>query len=143
MEPNATLARHARALGAGPDADPVPRHRPPLECVPEGVTRLHLRYDAQSFPEDLVFQETGDRQNFQGRYIVRHAWNGSPNACPAARHYFDNLRQRQEREVQTLANLTGWKVEDIRRGVSALAPPPEETPKKQPTWWEQLWDGGQ
>jgi hypothetical protein len=106
------------------------------------VTRLHVRYDAASFPEDLVFQETGDRQNFQGRYIIRHAWNGSPNACPAARQYFENLRQRQERETQTLANLTGWKVEDIRRGVSALAPPPEESPKKQPTWWEQLWSGG-
>jgi len=31
------------------------------------VTRLHVRYDAEHFPEDLMFQETGDRQNFQVR----------------------------------------------------------------------------
>ena len=35
------------------------------------VTRLHVRYDRENFPEDLVFQETGDRQNFQGRYVIR------------------------------------------------------------------------
>src|SRR5262245_43328088 len=31
------------------------------------LTRLHVRYDADHFPEDLVFQETADRTNFQGR----------------------------------------------------------------------------
>ena len=40
------------------------------------LTRLHLRYDAAHFPEDLVFQETADRENFQGRYILRHPWTG-------------------------------------------------------------------
>src|SRR5262249_51619218 len=29
------------------------------------ITRLHVRYDAAHFPEDLVFQETADRSNFQ------------------------------------------------------------------------------
>src|SRR4029078_9095081 len=32
------------------------------------VTRWHVRYDRAHFPADLVFQETGDRQNFQARY---------------------------------------------------------------------------
>ncbi len=32
------------------------------------ITRLHVRYDAAHFPEDLMFQETADRANFQGRY---------------------------------------------------------------------------
>lgn len=140
-------AEELRQLGvfwtAGEGSPPGAFRAPPQGGQNVFVTRLHVRYDAASFPEDLVFQETGDRQNFQGRYIVRHAWNGSPNACPQARQYFDSLKQRQEREVQQLANLTGWKVEEIRRGVSALAPAPEETPKKQPTWWEQLWGGGQ
>jgi hypothetical protein len=31
------------------------------------LTRLHVRYDNAHFPEDLVFQETADRANFQGR----------------------------------------------------------------------------
>ena len=42
------------------------------------VTRLHVRYDAEHFPEDLVFQETGDRTNFQGRYVMRHPWTRQP-----------------------------------------------------------------
>ena len=36
------------------------------------VTRMHVRYDAQRFPEDLVLQETADRNNFQARYVLRH-----------------------------------------------------------------------
>jgi hypothetical protein len=40
------------------------------------VTRLHVRYDQDHFPEDLMFQETGDRQNFQGRYVIRRPWKG-------------------------------------------------------------------
>ncbi len=44
------------------------------------LSRLHVRYDSAHFPEDLVFQETGDRANFQGRYVLRHAWTGG-EAC--------------------------------------------------------------
>ena len=40
------------------------------------LTRLHVRYDAAHFPEDLIFQETSDRANFQARYILRHPWTG-------------------------------------------------------------------
>ncbi|MEM8934339.1 MAG: DUF2330 domain-containing protein, partial [Acidobacteriota bacterium] len=48
------------------------------------VTRLHVLYTAETFPEDLHFQSTGDRTNFQGRYVIHRPWTGSPNACPAA-----------------------------------------------------------
>lgn len=41
------------------------------------LTRLHVRYDAVHFPEDLIFQETSDRNTFQARYILRHAWTGT------------------------------------------------------------------
>ena len=41
------------------------------------LTRLHVRYDNAHFPEDLVFQEISNRSNFQGRYILRHAWTGN------------------------------------------------------------------
>ena len=51
------------------------------------LTRLHVRYDAAHFAEDLVFQETADRSNFQGRYVVRHEWKGEAGACEAARRY--------------------------------------------------------
>ncbi len=44
------------------------------------VTRLHVRYDGEHFPEDLVFQETSDRENFQGRYVLRHPYKGELSA---------------------------------------------------------------
>jgi hypothetical protein len=28
------------------------------------VTRLYVRYDGEHFPEDLIFQQTSDRNNF-------------------------------------------------------------------------------
>ena len=65
-------------------------------------SRLCVRYDAAHFPEDLVFQETSDRANFQARYIIRHAWTGT-DACAAATTYREQLRERYEREAQTLA----------------------------------------
>lgn len=66
------------------------------------LTRLHLRYTADDISEDLVFAaappivggrgtpsgtnqlsqepESGSMNNFQGRYIIKHRWDG-PIAC--------------------------------------------------------------
>ena len=65
-------------------------------------------------PEDLMFHETPDKRNFQGRYVLRHPWKGDAQ-CPAADHYRERLAKSQEKRAQTLANLTGWKIEDIQR----------------------------
>ncbi len=97
------------------------------------MTRLHVRYDAELFPDDLVFQQTGDRSNFQGRYVLRHPWRGE-SSCEQADAYRRGLPARLEREAQTLASLTDWDIEQIRKKLD-LAPPPEES--KQ--WWERLW----
>jgi hypothetical protein len=100
------------------------------------VTRLHVRYDKEHFPQDLMFQETGNRQNYQGRYIIRRPFTGesSCNMDP----YQASLRERQEREAQTLANLTGWDINEIRSKIpfSQLA---NEDPETVP-WWKSLWD---
>jgi len=98
------------------------------------VTRLHVRYDSEHFPEDLVFQETGDRQNYQGRYVIRRPWKGEAS-CDIS-DYQAEVRKRQEREAQQLANLTGWSIEDIRKKI----PFPEGTdgPDNQP-WWKRIW----
>ncbi|WP_020394344.1 DUF2330 domain-containing protein [Thiolinea disciformis] len=78
------------------------------------ITRLHVRYDRNNFPEDLMFQATGNQENFQGRYIIRHTFKGNAT-CPAAERYFKTLLpQRQEREARVLANLTGRDVQSIR-----------------------------
>lgn len=105
-------------------------------AVPVQLTRLHVRYTAETFPEDLVFQETGDRENFQGRYIVRHPWKGEAGECSAARDYFRNLRARQDREAETLAGLTGWDLADIRRKMKLGSRP------KSDSWWRKLWGNG-
>lgn len=99
------------------------------------VTRLHVRYDAEHFPEDLVFQETGDRQNYQGRYIVRHPFKGTPSCADSG--YEQALRKRQEREAQQLANLTGWDIESIRARMPGLASRPAEVAEP---WWKSLWN---
>ena len=99
------------------------------------VTRLHVRYDQDHFPEDLMFQETGDRQNFQGRYVIRRPWQGQAS-CNTER-YEASVRARQEREARTLATLTGWDLDEIRAKIPFFGNEPED-PSGQP-WWRRLW----
>jgi hypothetical protein len=73
-------------------------------------TRLHVRYDRQHFPQDLQFQETRNRENFQGRYIMTHAAEGNLN-CDGAKTYLVRVYERRQEELETLAALTGWNVE--------------------------------
>jgi hypothetical protein len=100
------------------------------------VTRLHVRYDGQHFPEDLVFQETGDRSNFQGRYVLRHPWTGKAD-CPAVRVYREGLAKRRQQEAETLARLTGWELADIYKKMGLNESAPEiKTAKK---WYQKIW----
>ncbi len=100
------------------------------------LTRLHVRYDAAHFPEDLVFQETSDRSNFQGRYIVRHPWAGE-NWCPEMPGYLRALREQQEQQARTLAGLTGWELAKIRDRMDLVRGP---DPRAEKPWWAGLWD---
>lgn len=117
--------------------------RPAARAVPGGgaqdvfVTRLHVTYDRDHFPEDLRFQETGDRTNFQGRYVLRQPWTG-PARCEAGERYRTALAERQAREAETLARLTGWPLAEIRdrMRIPETVPASEETP-----WWRRLWGG--
>lgn len=120
-------------LEDGPSMPGMPGRFRPRAGADVYVTRLHVRYDAQHFPEDLAFQETGDRSNFQARYVLRHPWTGQ-STCPAAEKYRDEVRMRVDRETRTLASLTGWAIDDIRRkaGTGEITPDPRR-------WWERLW----
>jgi hypothetical protein len=100
------------------------------------VTRLHVSYDAQHFPEDLFFKETGDRTNFQGRYVMNHPFRGEAT-CDAAKQYRAELPKRFEQEAQNLARLTGWDIDDIR-GKMKEGGQTFEPPKKEP-WWRRIW----
>ena len=96
------------------------------------LTRLHVRYDRAHFPEDLVFQETGDHSNFQARYVLHHAYTGKAT-CEAAKSYRVELRNRYEREARNLADLTGWRIDEIRKQMKLAS---NEGEKK---WWEGMW----
>ena len=120
------------------------------------LTRLHVRYDAKSFPSDLTFQETGDDDEyFQGRYVVNVPFRGEAT-CEAAQDYKKDVIKRQRNEIANVAKLTGWKSIDIEADARANGdipftlspkPPAPEQPQtrseerelfEQYMWWRSL-----
>jgi hypothetical protein len=99
------------------------------------LTRLHVRYSRPKFPEDLMFQITPNRENFQGRYVLRHPFKGEIT-CNEGREYRRNLRKRTEQEAQTLAQLTGWDINNIRKKIGIGEP--ESSDKTEESWWEKI-----
>jgi hypothetical protein len=96
------------------------------------ITRLHVRYDREHFPEDLVFQSTTDRANFQGRYIMRHPFKGAMT-CDQAVDYKKTVYDRSKQEAKNLADLTGWSVDDVEKKMNLGAAPAEDK------WYQRLW----
>lgn len=97
------------------------------------ITRLHLRYTRDTFPEDLQFLATNNRQQFQGRYIVRHPYRGEMT-CEAAENYRRQVRDRQEQELATLVQLTGWDEDALRNEIDFI-----EARRSAEPWWRNLW----
>ena len=121
----------------GGDGRVAPQFAPPSGGAQNVfVTRLHVRYDEEHFPEDLAFHETGDRTNFQGRFVIRHPWRGD-RECPGLDAYRAQVRARRAKEAETLANLTGWSLERIRRKMGGDAE--WETPREPRPWWDRVW----
>ena len=69
-------------------------------------TRLHVRYNRKSFPQDLVFQVTPNTDNYQARYVITHPATGDFN-CEAGKKYLKELKQRRADELEMLTYLTG------------------------------------
>jgi hypothetical protein len=69
-------------------------------------TRLHVRYNRNKFPQDLMFQVTPNTENFQARYIITHPATGDFN-CDAGKKYLKDLKQRRADEMEMLTYLTG------------------------------------
>ncbi|MEM6781372.1 MAG: DUF2330 domain-containing protein [Pseudomonadota bacterium] len=140
-----------RELGAwwvdSPDDEeiqPMPRAGRMIAPVPAPVnvfvTRMHVRYNAETFPEDIALQVTSDRQNFQGRYVMRHPFKGAVS-CEAGKEYYKALPKRFETEAQSLASLTGWDVADIRNRMSEAGQDFDIKPKTDGRqWWERMWE---
>jgi len=120
-------------IGIAPGSTPpIAKARGAAGAQPVMLTRLHLRYTPETLPEDLMFQETQDKQNYQTRYVLRHPWSGDVNACAEAKRYSETVAKRQEVEAQTLATLTGWDLAQIRTRMNLQAAP-------DTMWWERLW----
>jgi hypothetical protein len=124
--------------GGGPIPPQPNRFRRPRGSGAQQVflSRLHVRYDAAHFPEDLVFQETADTDSYQGRYVLRHPWKGE-DSCEAAATYRRELPEKLDREAQTLATLTGWSIDTIRGKMSL----PARVGAKEglDPWWKAIW----
>lgn len=135
--------------GQNDQIQPMPRPgiRPGPQPVDAFVTRLHVRYDGQTFPEDLNFQVTGDRENYQGRYVLRHPWRGDYGQCEEAGQYAVGLVDRWDKEAKELAKLTGWDIAEIKQkmadgGFSAASIGVDAKPKSDKPWWQRLWGNG-
>jgi hypothetical protein len=104
------------------------------------ATRLHIRYDREHFPEDLMLMETRDTATFQGRYILQHPFFGKLT-CPDGEKYRDNLRSRLTQEALTLAHLTGWRYDEILAKVKAQSGPTgQEGEDPDSSWWRRMWE---
>jgi hypothetical protein len=96
------------------------------------LTRLHIRYDDEHFPEDLAFQVTSDQTPYQARYVMQVPFKGD-TSCEQGHRYMEQLRQRHTEEAKTLASLTGWSSKYIHGKMSPDAPAPDRA------WYEKLW----
>jgi hypothetical protein len=110
-----------------------PTEYPPGAAV---LTRLHLRYDKQHFPEDLVFQTTADRENWQARYIIHHPYSGT-DECPELARYRKTVWERRRKEASNYCDLTGARMAEVKlqMGVEGNWSKSYETA----TWWERIW----
>ncbi|QHG17860.1 DUF2330 domain-containing protein [Nostoc sp. ATCC 53789] len=113
------------------DVPVSPRFRPPFPRSDVFISRLHVRYTRDKFPEDLIFQQTANSEFFQGRYVLQHPFQGELK-CQAGREYKRSLPKRFEQEAQTLAKLTNWKIQDIRNKMKL------SVGNLTYSWWENL-----
>jgi hypothetical protein len=114
-----------------PNADDMSSQRRFVPQTRVFLTRLHVRYTRDKFPEDLMFQATNNQSFFQGRYVLNQPFTGAMQ-CEQAKPYKRSLVKRFDEESKNLAQLTGWNIQTIRR--------------KQPAidlsglpWWEKFW----
>lgn len=81
-------------------------------------TRLHFRYNRQSFAQDLMFQVTPNTATFQARYIITHPATGDLS-CDAGKKYLQDLKQRRKKELRELTALTGTNINNWQDDATA------------------------
>jgi hypothetical protein len=81
------------------------------------------------------FHRAASASKKDGLATPRHPWTGT-DECPAATAYRQQLRERYEKEAQTLANLTGWNIGEIRKTMNIAALQTNDEKK----WYQRLWN---
>ncbi len=99
------------------------------------MTRMHVRYNSTTFPQDLGFQVTPNRKQMQGRYIMRHAVLDDNMDCEQATPYLKSVADRRQKELATLAQLTGW---DVSRNQNYVQTVRAKYERKSNGWLEKL-----
>jgi hypothetical protein len=136
--PSQTELKEAGVFWLDEGNNPQPsRRRRQVSSGDTFITRLHVRYTRDKFPEDLMFQETGNRENFQGRYVMNHPFKGT-TSCEAGKKYRQALRPRLEREAGNLANLTGWSIRNINTKIDFSIADPQAQSDSDP-FWRSVW----
>lgn len=92
-------------------------------------TRLHFRYNRQSFAQDLMFQVTPNTETFQARYIITHPATGDFN-CAAGKKYLQELKLRRKKELANLTTLTGTDLNNWQE-LAAVGNDEETMPEAQ------------
>jgi hypothetical protein len=134
--PTATELKEAGVFWGDTNNDSSNRRR----SISQGnvfITRLHVRYTRDKFPEDLLFHQTGSQENFQGRYVMNHPFTGNVS-CDAGRRYQQTIRPRMEKEASNLANLTGWSIRDIYTKINF--PITQNKVEGNSPFWQNVWD---
>ncbi|WP_424972352.1 DUF2330 domain-containing protein [Dinoroseobacter sp. S76] len=95
----------------------------PSDFPGEGVyvTRYRARYTKDQMPRDIMFKTTKNRDNFQGRYAIRHPFDG-PMQCEAAPEYIAATKARLAEEAKTTVEMTGWDPGLVRRNIGRSVP---------------------
>jgi hypothetical protein len=73
---------------------------------PVVLTRMHVRYTANTFPEDLMFTQTKDRQNWQTRYVVQNPYESAVAQCSDKVAQMDCAAMCKPRVAQVLGAPT-------------------------------------
>jgi len=91
---------------------------------PVVLTRLHVRYTANTFPEDLMFTQTRDRQNWQTRYVIQQPYDSSVAACSSQMAQADcegMCKTRVDSVLRAIQSPNGYGVNEGDRGKSPAA----------------------
>lgn len=105
----------AQNFGAmqNPGQSPMPRISRFGGGQPVMLTRLHLRYTPRTFPEDLMFTQTSDQENWQARYVIQTPYGGSIAECTERANKMNCEAMCGERVSSVLDQIkaNGWGAE--------------------------------